>query len=180
MRKSFALQTEPHVADIGGTEFLFQPEVMGDEFLDAYAELRDAQKAKGIDLDNLADADPSDIRRSARAQRVFLARQMLPDSAKLFLRIDVVKDDKVLKSFQDLEEAETYAAKQKGARIVDALRLPSRVLVELLEWIVELHGGGGDARPTTSSSGSSTASRPVGSRGTGRSPSKASTRTRGR
>ncbi|MET8746892.1 hypothetical protein [Streptomyces sp. NPDC004728] len=180
MRKSFALHTEPHVADIGGTELLFQPEVMGDEFMDAYAQLRDAQKAKGVDLDDLADADPSDIRKSVRALRVFLAQQMLPESAEQFLHIDVVKDSKVLKSFQDLEEAEAYAATRKGARLVDALRLPSRVLVDLMEWIVELYGGGGDARPTTSSSGSSTTSRPAGSRGTGRSPSKASTRTRGR
>ncbi|MFJ7489674.1 hypothetical protein ACIQZB_00185 [Streptomyces sp. NPDC097727] len=180
MRKSFALHTEPHVADIGGTELLFQPEVMGDEFMDAYAELRDAQKAEGVDLDNLGDADPSDIRKSARALRVFLARQMLPESAEQFLRLDVVKGSKVLKCFQDLDEAETYAAKQNGARIVDVLRLPTRVLVELLEWVVELYGGGGDARPTTSSSGSSTASRTAGSRLTGPSPSKASTRTRGR
>ncbi|MFJ8852373.1 hypothetical protein [Streptomyces sp. NPDC102437] len=180
MRKSFALHTEPHVADVGGTELFFQPEVFGDEFMDAYAELRDARKAEGVDLDDLADADPSDIRKSGRALRVFLARQMLPESAEQFLRIDVVKAGKVLRSFQDLEEAEAYAAKQKGARIVDALRLPPRVPAELMEWVVELYGGGGDARPTTSSSGSSTASRQAGSRGTGRSPSKASTRTRGR
>ncbi|WP_306967350.1 hypothetical protein [Streptomyces afghaniensis] len=78
------------MADIGGTELLFQPEVMGDEFMDAYAELRDAQKAKGVDLDNLAEADPKDIRRTGRALRLFLARQMLEESADLFLRLDVV------------------------------------------------------------------------------------------
>lgn len=180
MRKSFALHTEPHVAEIGGMELLFQPEVMGDEFMDAYTRLREAQQVEGAALDDLASADASDVRRSARALRVFLARQMLPESAEQFLRIDVVQAGEVLETFQDLEEAETYAAERPGARIVDALRLPTRVLVELLEWVVELYGGGGDARPTTSSSGSSTASRPAGSRGTGPSPSRASTRTRGR
>ncbi|MFF4179728.1 hypothetical protein [Streptomyces sp. NPDC001750] len=179
MRKTFALNTEPHVAVIGETELLFQPEVMGDDFMDSYAELREARQAEGVDLDDIEDADPAVVRKSNRGLRVFFARQMLPESAVLFLRLNVVKADKVLKSFQDLEEAEAYAAKQKGARIVDELRLPPRVLAELLEWIVELYGGG-DARPTTSSSGSSTASRPAGTRGTGRSPSKASTRTRGR
>ncbi|MEU0059073.1 hypothetical protein [Streptomyces sp. NPDC006334] len=179
MRKSFALHTEPHVADIGGTELLFQPEVMGDEFMDAYAEMRDAQKAKGVDLDNLADADPADLRKTTRALRVFLSRQMLPESAEQFLRLDVVKGGRVLKSFQDLDEAEQYAGKHKDARVAEALRLPTRVIVELLEWVVELYGGGG-TRPTMSSSASSTTSRPAGRPGTGPSPSKASTRTRGR
>ncbi|WP_086859903.1 hypothetical protein [Streptomyces milbemycinicus] len=179
MRKSFALHTEPHVADIGGTELLFAPEVFGDEFMDAYAELRDAQKAKGVDLDNLGEADPSDVRRTARGVRLFLARQMLPESSELFLRLDV-KDqaDAVLESFTDLEAAEAYVAEHPGTRIVDALRLPTRVVVELLEWVVELYGGGN--RPTTSSSASSTPSRQAGRRSTGASPSRASTRTTGR
>ncbi|MGW2525317.1 hypothetical protein ACWC09_52035 [Streptomyces sp. NPDC001617] len=169
MRKSFALHTEPHVADIGGTELLFQPEAMGDDFLDAYVELRDVQKAKGIDLDNLSEADPADVRKTTRALRLFLARQMLAESAELFLRLDVVKDG----------EAEAYAAKHQGARVVDAPRLPTCVTVELLEWVVELYGGGGD-RPTGSSSASATASRQAGRRGTGVSPSRVSTRTPGR
>ncbi|WP_406177966.1 hypothetical protein [Streptomyces canus] len=179
MRKSFALHTEPHVADIGGTELLFQPEVMGDEFMDAYAELRDAQKAKGVDMDNLADADPKDVRRTVRALRLFLARQMVEDSADLFLRLNVDKDGETLESFQDLDQAEEYAAQHDGARVTDALRLPTRVIVEMLEWVVELYGGGGN-RPTTSSSASSTPSRQAGRRGTGSSPSRASTRTPGR
>jgi hypothetical protein len=179
VRKSFALHTEPHVADIGGTELLFQPEVMGDEFMDAYAELRDAQKAKGVDLDNLADADPKDVRRTARALRLFLARQMLEGSADLFLRLNVVNDGETLETFHDLDQAEEYAAQHEGARVADELRLPTRVIVELLEWVVELYGGGG-TRPTTSSSASSTPSRQAGRRGTGVSPSRASTRTPGR
>ncbi|WP_307076734.1 hypothetical protein [Streptomyces canus] len=153
---------------------------MGDEFMDAYAELRDAQKAKGIDLDNLAEADPKDVRRTARALRLFLAKQMQEESAALFLRLEV-KDQagSVLESFTDLDEAEAYAAQHEGARVVDAFRLPTRVIVELLEWVVELYGGGGN-RPTTSSSASSTPSRQAGRRGTGVSPSRASTRTPGR
>ncbi|MEZ3180818.1 hypothetical protein KYY02_19620 [Streptomyces pimonensis] len=179
MRKSFALNTEPHVADIGGTELKFEPEVMGDEFMDAYAELREAQRAKGIGLEDLAEADPKDIRRTMRSLRLFLARQMLPESAQFFTRLDVVSaGGEVIESFHDLDEAEKAAEQHDGARVVDHFRLPTRVVVELLEWVVELFGGG--SRPTTSSSASATASRRAGTRGSAPSPSKASTRTRGR
>ncbi|MFF5655196.1 hypothetical protein [[Kitasatospora] papulosa] len=185
MRKSFALNTEPHVADVGGTELKFEPEVMGDEFLDAYAEMREGQEAKGVDLDNLGDANPADVRRVVRSLRVFLARQMLPESAADFLRVNVIDaTGTVLATFDDqggpdgLAEAEAFAAEEPGRRIVDVLRFPTRVVVELLEWVVELYGGGD--RPTTSSSASATTSRPSGKRGTAASPSKASTRTPGR
>ncbi|MER6557870.1 hypothetical protein ABT300_08895 [Streptomyces sp. NPDC001027] len=176
--RSFALNTAPHVAEIGATKLEFQPEVFGDEFMDAYVELREAQKAKGVDMDNLTDADAEDVRRTVRALRLFLARQMLEDSAALFLRLNVVKDGETLKTFADFDQAEKYAGQHKGSRVVDALRLPTRVIVELLEWVVELYGGGN--RPTTSSAASSTPSRQAGRRGTGVSPSKASTRTSGR
>jgi hypothetical protein len=179
VRKSFALNTEPHIADIGGTELKFEPEVMGDEFMDAYAELREAQHAKGVDLENLAEADPKDIRRTMRSLRLFLARQMLPESAALFTRLDVVNGaGDVLESFHDFDEAEEYAEQYDGARVVDHFRLPTRVVVELLEWVVELFGGG--SRPTMSSSGSAKASKPAGTRGSGNSPSMGPTRTRGR
>jgi Holliday junction resolvase-like predicted endonuclease len=178
VRKSFALNTEPHVADIGGTEFHFHAEIMGDDFMDAYAELREQQQAHGLDLGNLSEVDPSAIRRAMRGIRLFIARQMLPESAELFTRLDVVANGDILGSFHDLDEAETAAAEHKGARVVDSFRLPSRVLVELLEWVVELFGGG--SRPTTSSSASATASRKAGTRGSGTSPSKGSTHMPGR
>ncbi|MGA5599645.1 hypothetical protein ACPCUF_01165 [Streptomyces griseoincarnatus] len=181
MRKSFALHSEPHVADIGGTELLFEAEIFGDEFMDAYAELRDSQKKQGVDLENLADGDPSELRRTMRSVRLFLARQMLPESAELFTTLDVVDaSGKLLESFTDYDEAEEFARERDGARVVDRFRLPTRVMVELLEWVVELYGGGAGSRPTTSSSGSATASRRAGKPGPAASPSKASTRTRGR
>ncbi|MER6632331.1 hypothetical protein ABT301_29625 [Streptomyces sp. NPDC000987] len=179
MRKTIQLHTEPHVVEVGDVELLFEPEVMGDAFVDAYAELAEAQKAKGVNLENLADADPGVLRKTLRSVRVFLARQMLPESAELFTRLDVVVGGKVVGSFHDLDEAEEFAAQHPGALIRDVLRLPTRVVAEILEWIVELYGGGG-SRPTTSSSASAVGSRPAGMRGTAPSPSKASTRTRGR
>ncbi|MGW3565138.1 hypothetical protein ACWDSL_14805 [Streptomyces sp. NPDC000941] len=61
-KKTFALNTDPHVADIAGTELLFQPEFMGGDFMDAYAELRDAQQSSGVDIDDLAGVAPSPLR----------------------------------------------------------------------------------------------------------------------
>ncbi|MEU8831760.1 MULTISPECIES: hypothetical protein [unclassified Streptomyces] len=176
--KSFSLNTVPHVADIGGVELLFQPEVMGDDFMDAYQSLIDAQKSSGVSLDDLSGVDPAQLRNVSRALRDFLARLMLPESAELFTRLDVVVDGKPVESFADGAEAEAYAAEIANARVVDGLRLPDRVLVELLEWVVELFGGG--QRPPTSSGGSAAASPQPGRRGTGVSPSMGSTRTRGR
>ncbi|MFI6440162.1 hypothetical protein [Streptomyces sp. NPDC050759] len=53
--------------------------------------------------------------------------------ADLFLRLNVVKDGETLESFQDLDQAEEFAAQHEGARVADALRLSTRVIVELLE-----------------------------------------------
>ncbi|MFD3612395.1 hypothetical protein ACFWXA_30875 [Streptomyces atroolivaceus] len=178
MKKQFALNTEPHIADVGGTELSFQAEVMGDDFMDAYAGLRDAQKGVGVDVDNLEDVDPQTMRAVSRALRDFLAKLMLPESAALMTRVDVFQDGKVLKSFATWDEGEAYAAEiGGGASVRHSLRLPDRVLVELMEWVVELYGGG--QRPPTSSSGSAKTSQRSGRRGMGVSPSKVSTPTTG-
>ncbi|MFF1834245.1 hypothetical protein ACFVXE_08570 [Streptomyces sp. NPDC058231] len=178
--RSFALNTVPHVADIGGFELYFEPEVMGDDFMDAYQSLIDAQKSSGVSLDGLSGVDPAQLRRVSRALRDFLARLMLPESAELFTRLDVVVDGKPVESFADAAEAEAYAAEIANARVVDGLRLPDRVLVELLEWVVELFGGGAGQRPPTSSGGSAATSPPRGTRGVANSRSAGSTSTRGR
>lgn len=59
-----------------------------------------------------------------------------------------------------------------------AMTLPDRVLVELLEWVVELYGGG--TRPSGLSSGSAPASPSPGTSGKVASRSRASMSTRGR
>lgn len=48
-------------------------------------------------------------------------------------------------------------------------KLPNRIVLQLLEWVMEIYGGG---RPPTSSGGSATTSRPGGTRGTARSRSR--------
>jgi len=138
--RKFALNTTPHVAEIGDTKLLFQPEVMGDDFLDAYEKLRAVQKE--AKADDPANADPAELRKVTKALRDFLSDLMLPESRDAFAQI----------------------------------RLPDRILVELLEWAVEQYG----ARPTGSSSGSAQASPTPGTRGSGSSRSMGPTRTRGR
>lgn len=83
-RKSFTVNTEPHVAEVGGKEYEFQPEVLGDEFLDGYAALKDGYKEAGIDPNNLEDVDPAALRKITVALRSFLTRLMLPASAEHF------------------------------------------------------------------------------------------------
>jgi hypothetical protein len=84
--KSFAFITEPHIATVNGHDLLFEPEVMGDEFMDAFTELKTAQAAaSGIDLDDLSTLDPAKVCGAARGLRLFVARLMLPEGAVTLL-----------------------------------------------------------------------------------------------
>ncbi|WTW95385.1 hypothetical protein OG216_19275 [Streptomycetaceae bacterium NBC_01309] len=178
-RKTFTLNTQPHVAEIGETELLFQPEVMGDEFLDAYSGLQDTTKTLGVDLSDLANVDVDQLRAVTTALRTFLARLMLPESAERFACWTVQVGGKVVGTYSSSQDAAEAAASRKNAKVADrSMRLPDRVLVELLEWAVELYGGG--SRPTSSSSGSVPQSRMPGTSGRAASPSRGSTSTRGR
>ncbi|MFP3118160.1 hypothetical protein OIE91_11135 [Streptomyces albidoflavus] len=173
MRKSFALHTEPHVAEIGDLELLFSPEVMGDAFMDAYTEMRETQAAEGVDVTDPA-AEGQSMKLASRAIREFLARFLMEEEqAAAFTALRVVRrsDGSEVGTYPGLEEAGRAAGEvEGGARVVDAVPLPSRVLVELLYWAVELYGGA--TRPTGPSSGSATASRRGGTRGTARSRSR--------
>lgn len=170
MRKSFALHTDPHVAEIGNLELLFSPEVMGDEFMDAFTEMRAKQAEQGVDVTDPA-AEGQTMKRASRAAREFLAR-FLAEDADRFTALRVVRQDgSEVGTYPTLDEANQAAAEvEGGARVVDVIPLPARVLVELLHWTVELYGGA--TRPTGPSSASATASRRGGTRGTARSRSK--------
>ncbi|MFD5788566.1 hypothetical protein ACFWH1_18330 [Streptomyces sp. NPDC127037] len=183
-RKQITLNTEPHVVEIGADELLFQPEVMGDEFVEAFTDFREAVLvANGVDLDDMDSLTPENLRSIASGMRTFLARLMLPESAELFTRVDVTgADGEVLGSFQSWADATAFVDGLSGqtGKPRWAMRLPDRVLVEIMEFVVELYGGGADQRPPTSPSASASGSRKGGRRGTAVLPSKASTRTPGR
>lgn len=177
--KKIALNKAPHVVEIGDEFRLeFVPEVYGDEFVDAYQGLQDTFKRLGIDLGNLAGSNLDRLGDAYSALRSFLAKLMLPASAEEFARWDVVAGGETIGTFHDWEEAASCADEQDGAEVVSrCMRLPDRVLGELMDFVMEQYGGG---RPPTSSSVSAASSPPRGRSGTGTSPSRASTRTRGR
>lgn len=113
--KSFAINTEPHVANVGPHVLQFEPEVVGAEFAQAYAGLKAAQK-KIKDAGD--DVGPDELLAVNEGMRQFLDGFLLPESSKLFA----------------------------------TLKLPDRVLVQLLEWVAELYGGGSGNAPGGSSS----------------------------
>lgn len=121
--KSFAINTEPHVAKIGDVEISFQAEVVGAEFAQAYAGLREAQKQIKAAGD---DVSPEALIAVNTEMRAFVTGFMLPESREVF----------------------------------NEMRIPDRVLVQLLEWVAELYGGGGGSKenPTDAPGGPSSAS----------------------
>lgn len=177
--KSFALNTKPHIANIGDEELELRPEVMGDEFLDAYNKLQEITSNLRLDPEDTSHVDTDEVRKAGAATRVFLAGLMLPDSAGRFAQWEVrAADGAVLGSHPTPDEAREEADTVEGSTVVfTGMVLPDRIIVDLLEWSVELYGG---QRPPTSSSGSAPASPPRGTAGRGNSRSKASTSTRGR
>ena len=119
--RNFAINTEPHEAVIGGVTLLFEPEVIGAEFAEAYEQLRAVQqKVKG------AQAGKASSTKHAKADSVdALVLGELSDAMREFVG-----------TFLVAESREVFAS----------LRLPDRILVQLMEWAAELYGGGsGDA-----------------------------------
>lgn len=122
--KSFAINTEPHTATIGDVTLKLQPEVIGADFAQAYAELRTVQaKVKGNKASSTKHAkeenfDPAVLVEVHEAMRAFVRRFLLEESRAAF----------------------------------DAMKLPDRILVQLLEYTAELYGGGQGNAPGGSSS----------------------------
>ncbi|MFI1377228.1 hypothetical protein ACH4UY_35165 [Streptomyces longwoodensis] len=104
--------------------------------------------------------DPDALRQTHGAMREFLGGLLTPESAEKWLRFEVIKSGKLVAHFRSRVQAEEKAAELGAtARVEDkSMRVPDRVLVELLEWTTELDGGGND-RPTTPSNGLRTAVR---------------------
>ncbi|MFJ5814955.1 hypothetical protein ACIQGT_13800 [Streptomyces sp. NPDC093108] len=169
--KKFGLNTEPHEALVGAHRLLFKPEVLGTEFLDCYDRLQVTIRQLRSETDDPAETDTAAARQSTIATRIFLASLMLPESARQFVRWDVMVDGSTTSTYHDPEEAQQAAAEIPGAEVHDVgLQFPDRIFVDLTEWVAELYGGG---RPPTSSGGSAPASPTPGRRGKGTSRSRA-------
>lgn len=171
--KQISLNTEPHVAEVGPHRLLFQPEIFGDQFLDSFSRLQEVQKQfSGAELTAMSG---DQVRILYQEMRAFLARLMTPESAEEFISFEVVWGDDRSGPYSSREAAQQFAdALGDDAKVVDrSILLPDRVLVELMEWVVELYGGAG-ARPTGSSSGSARSSSKGGRAGKAASRSRAS------
>lgn len=136
MRQVFSLNSEPHIAEIGDTELVFQPEADSDQFVDAWAAMQKAKES----LEGQQQT-PESIRKGTKEARKFITTFMDQDSAKEFAK----------------------------------MKLPDRILVQLVKWITEIYGnnGGGQTRPTGSSNGSAPPQRKTRARSTATSRSKA-------
>lgn len=80
-RISIALNKEPHVVDVDGTELLFRPEISGAEFAQAYAGLQEAQKTASAGGDTFSTEALLAV---TEALREFLSDLMLPESREAF------------------------------------------------------------------------------------------------
>lgn len=123
--KVFALNTTPHVAVVGEDRYEFLPEVVGADFADAYGKLKLMQdKVRTVK----AGKGPKDKGGGALDPKVLseLSRTM---------------NDFIEGFMLDESQARWRAA-----------RLPDRILVQMIEWVAELYGGGqgnGQAGPST-------------------------------
>ena len=115
--RTFEIRTDPHEAVIGPHTLLLEPEVVGAEFAQAYAALREVQRkvkaaepAKGSSTKHAkGDGLNAEVLiELSEAMRVFVRKFMLPDSQTVF----------------------------------DGMKVPDRVLVKLMEYVAELYGGG--------------------------------------
>lgn len=115
--KTFEIRTDPHEAVIGSHTLLLEPEVVGAEFAQAYSAIREVQgKVKA------AQAGKSSSTKHAKADGLDAeVLTELSESMRKFVRRFMLPDSQV---------------------IFDGLRLPDRVLVQLMEYVAELYGGG--------------------------------------
>ena len=120
----FSIRTEPHPVQIGETVVRFQPEVNGAEFAAAYAGLTDVQKRVSKSAGGKASST-----KHARAEVELIADDLIDVSEAMRTFITrFLNDDESRKAFAEIS-------------------LPDRILVELIEYIGELYGGGsGEAR----------------------------------
>jgi hypothetical protein len=80
-RKTFAINVVPHEIVIGETELLLEPEVLGAEFADAYAALKEVQGHLTDAGDNIS---PDLLKDVNGAMRSFIHGFLLPESRPVF------------------------------------------------------------------------------------------------
>lgn len=85
-RTRIDLYDEPHVVEVGPHEFAFEPEVLGVEFAQAYADLQAAQSKLPQDPERLV-SDVKAVQVASDSLRAFLAQFMTPESQGAFAEV---------------------------------------------------------------------------------------------
>lgn len=115
--KTFEVRTEPHEAVIGADTLLLEPEVVGAEFAQAYSALREVQQK----VKSTQAGKPSSSKHAKADGFNAEVLAELSEAMRTFVRQFMLPDSQV-----------TF----------DGLRLPDRVLVQLMQYVAELYGGG--------------------------------------
>lgn len=75
--KTISLNTKPHVLEIGADQYLLQPEVDSDAFVDA---LTSMQEGLGVEVSELSTVPVSQLPAVIAAVKGFIGELMLPES----------------------------------------------------------------------------------------------------
>lgn len=114
----FEIRSEPHRAVIGDTVLLFTPEAEGSDFLAGYAKLKDVQGRVNKQLTG------------TKAGSTKHAKEADPDPEVLAELARTMRE--FVSRFLMPESVPVFAN----------MRLPERILVQLIEFAAELYGGG--------------------------------------
>lgn len=120
--RTFTINTTPHVFDVGGTQLLLEPEVEGAVFAEAYAQLREVQK------------DAKRIEKSAKASST---KHKAADADA-----DGMDPSTLLKLNKAMRDFLRGFMLPDSVAVFDGMRLPDRVLVQMMEAVAELYGSG--------------------------------------
>lgn len=120
MERVFEIRTEPHRAVIGQNTLLFQPEADGAEFVSAYGKLQQKQE-EAASLEKPRKASSTKHAKSPLSETELSTVAVLEAAMRDFLAEFLLPDSR---------------------DVFKGLKLPQRVLIELIEWVAELYGGG--------------------------------------
>lgn len=114
----FEIRTEPHRAVVGDTTLLLVPETSGGDFLAGYAKLREVQakvnrKTGGVKA--------SSTKHAKEAEQDLEALAELSNTMRMFVARFLLPE---------------------SVPVFENMRLPDRILLQLIEFAAELYGGG--------------------------------------
>lgn len=115
--RTFNLNTEPHEAIVGDVTLRFEPEAIGSDFLAAYTELQDAQ---------------------ARVQRLTAKGS----SSTKHARPDKLSAEDIASVTTAMRNFVSRFLLPESVPVFEGMRLPDRILLQLVEYAAELYGGG--------------------------------------